>query len=66
MINSSAEPMSHPETNAVIRILLVDDHVIFRAAMRAILSMQPDMLVVAEAGDGIEALAMIRKFERGL
>jgi Response regulator containing a CheY-like receiver domain and an HTH DNA-binding domain len=63
MINSSAAAMSHRETDEVIRILLVDDHVIFRAAIRTILTMQSDMLVVAEASDGIEALEMIRKHE---
>jgi DNA-binding NarL/FixJ family response regulator len=61
MINSAAAPVSPLKTVDVIRIMLVDDHVIFRVAIRAILSMQPDMLVVAEASDGIEALEMIRK-----
>lgn len=39
-----------------IRILLVDDHALFRAGLRALLDSEPDMEVVGEAGDGEEAL----------
>jgi two-component system response regulator NreC len=35
-----------------IRILLADDHTIVRDGLRALLERQPDMAVVAEAGDG--------------
>ncbi len=40
-----------------IRILLVDDHAILRAGLRAILNAEPDIEVVDEAGDGQEAVA---------
>lgn len=39
-----------------IRILLVDDHAIVRQGFKLILSQQPDMEVVGEAGDGVEAV----------
>ncbi|MET0851208.1 MAG: response regulator transcription factor [Candidatus Rokuibacteriota bacterium] len=39
-----------------IRILLADDHAVLRAGLRALIDAQPDMRVVAEAGDGLEAL----------
>jgi DNA-binding NarL/FixJ family response regulator len=40
----------------MIRILLVDDHAILRAGIRALLQFHDDVEVVAEAADGIEAL----------
>ncbi len=40
-----------------IRILLVDDHAILRAGLRAILGAEADIEVVDEAGDGNEAVA---------
>jgi two-component system, NarL family, response regulator NreC len=39
-----------------IRILLVDDHSVLRAGLRALLDAEPDMRVVGEAGTGEEAL----------
>lgn len=39
-----------------IRILLVDDHTLFRSGMRLLLQRQPDFEIVAEAGDGVEGL----------
>ncbi len=40
-----------------IRILLVDDHAILRAGLRAILSAEADIEVVDEASDGREAVS---------
>jgi len=39
-----------------IRILLADDHGLVREGLRMVLDAQPDLEVVAEAGDGTEAL----------
>jgi len=39
-----------------IRLLLADDHAILRAGLRMLLEAQPDMVVVAEASDGEEAV----------
>ena len=33
-----------------LRIALIDDHVLFRQGLRAILATQPDMTVTAEGG----------------
>lgn len=42
---------------AAIRVLLADDHTIVRQGLRALLQTQPDFLVVAEAADGVAAVA---------
>ena len=42
------------------RLLLADDHVMVRRGLRLVLDAEPDLEVVAEAGDGIEALEVAR------
>jgi len=42
------------------RILLADDHALVRRGVRLILDSEPDLQVVAEAGDGAEAIAKAR------
>ncbi len=49
-----------------IRILLADDHGVVRAGLRALLEAQPDMVVVAEAEDGVEALAQTAAHKPGI
>jgi DNA-binding NarL/FixJ family response regulator len=39
-----------------IRILLADDHAVVRHGLRLVLESEPDLRVVAEAGDGAEAV----------
>jgi len=41
------------------RVLLADDHALFRAGMKALLTGLPDVAVVAEAKDGRETLALV-------
>jgi two-component system nitrate/nitrite response regulator NarL len=41
-----------------LRILLVDDHVLFRKGIASLISGRQDMTVVGEAGDGIEAVRL--------
>jgi DNA-binding NarL/FixJ family response regulator len=41
---------------AGIRVLIVDDHALFRADLRLLVEAQADMTVVGEAGDGVAAV----------
>ncbi len=42
-------------------ILLADDHQVLREALRLLLETQPDFKVIAETGDGLEALQLIER-----
>lgn len=44
-----------------LRILLVDDHVLFRKGIASLISGRQDMVVVGEAGNGVEAVAMAKE-----
>ena len=44
----------------MIRILIADDQALVRGGLRMILDAQPDLEVIAEAGNGSEALALSR------
>jgi len=43
----------------VIRIMLVDDHTLFRRGLKALLALEPSFTVVGEAGDAGEALRSV-------
>jgi two-component system, NarL family, nitrate/nitrite response regulator NarL len=46
-----------------VRIVLADDHQMFRDALRRLLDAEPDLVVVGEAGDGDEAVALTLQYE---
>jgi DNA-binding NarL/FixJ family response regulator len=46
-----------PETK--IRVMLVDDHPVMREALRVIITSEPDLTIVAEAGDGRAAIDLL-------
>jgi len=50
----------------LIRILLVDDHALFREGLAGILSAQPDIVVIGEANDGLEAVVMAKELQPDL
>ncbi|KGM13250.1 response regulator [Cellulomonas bogoriensis] len=43
-----------------VRVALVDDQQLVRAGFRMVIDSQPDLEVVVEAGDGVEALRLLR------
>jgi DNA-binding NarL/FixJ family response regulator len=45
----------------VIRVLLIDDHAIVREGLRAVLGQSEALQIVGEAGDGGEALELVRR-----
>jgi DNA-binding NarL/FixJ family response regulator len=44
-----------------IKILLCDDHKIFREGLRSLIEKQPDMKIIAEAGDGRSAVKLAKE-----
>ena len=54
-------PSSPVPMNGRTRLILVDDHAMVRQGLRAILENYADLEVVAEAGDGEEALAVVER-----
>ncbi|MBK9139361.1 MAG: response regulator transcription factor [Verrucomicrobia bacterium] len=55
-----------PTFNPPLTLLLVDDHFVFRAGLKAVLSLRKDFAVVAEAGDAASAVEAFRKHEPGM
>jgi PleD family two-component response regulator len=61
-------PISHRTTSARIvdnniTVLLVDDHALVRRGFRRILDDERTITVVGEAGDGIQALQLVRELQ---
>ncbi|RSV40317.1 DNA-binding response regulator [Sphingomonas sp. ABOLE] len=51
---------------APIRILLVDDHMLLREGVRAVVSTQPDMEIAGEASSGAEAIEAFARLQPDL
>jgi two-component system nitrate/nitrite response regulator NarL len=50
-----------PEQTSTIRLLIADDHPIFRDGLRRLLDTEPGLTVVGEAADGAETIALARQ-----
>lgn len=51
---------------STLRILIADDHTLVRAGFRSLLEKLPDCTVVAEVGDGREALRLVAQLQPDL
>ncbi len=52
-----------PKGHAQIRILIADDHAIFRDGLRRLLEAEPGLRVVGEAADGEQAVQLVRQLK---
>lgn len=52
---------SSPARSGKIKVLVVDDHKIVRSGLVTLLNEKPDIEIVGEAGDGLEAIAAVRR-----
>ena len=46
-----------------IKVLIVDDHQVVRQGLRTFLELQDDIVVVGEAGDGLQAVEMVQQHQ---
>ena len=51
------------ERTEKISVMIVEDHFVVRAGLQSIINSQPDMVMVAEAGNGKLALELFEQFE---
>jgi chemotaxis response regulator CheB len=45
-----------------IHVLIVDDYALVRQAIRSMLGVYPDIHIVGEARNGLEAISLVEKF----
>lgn len=50
-----------PSSAPLVRVLVVDDHPVVRSGLVGMLTAEPDLVVVGEAGDGREGVALARE-----
>ena len=55
--------MNNPDTDPRFRLMLVDDHPMMRRGIRQLLELEEDFLIVGEANNGEEALALLEALQ---
>lgn len=61
MANSPYGKMRAPGDKT--RVLIVDDHTLYRKGLRSMFELEPDVEVVGEASDGAEAIEQVEQFQ---
>ena len=54
---------TEPTEEALIKVLLVDDHAVVRQGLRMFLSLDPDLQIIGEATNGLEAVEMSKQLK---
>jgi DNA-binding NarL/FixJ family response regulator len=60
MIHSQSRSASVLPATKTIRILVADDHLVYRIGIRNLLASEPGFIVIGEAPDGLQAIEMYR------
>jgi two-component system, NarL family, response regulator NreC len=47
----------------MIQIILADDHQVVRKGLKALLSAEPDLSIIGEAGDGLETVKLVEQLQ---
>src|SRR5882762_6132702 len=55
--------MKKPEMNKAIKVVIADDHTLFRAGVKTALSIKKDVELVAEADNGMQLLNLLKHIE---
>src|SRR6478752_1476896 len=55
--------MKKPELNGTIKVIIADDHALFRAGVKTALSVKKDVELIAEADNGMQLLNLLRHIE---
>jgi len=55
--------MKKPDVNKAIKVIIADDHALFRAGVKTALSIKKDVELIAEADNGMQLLNMLKHLE---
>ena len=55
--------MKKPDPNAIIKVIIADDHALFRSGVKTALSVKKDVDLIAEADNGMQLLNLLKHME---
>ena len=55
--------MKKPELNGTIKVIIADDHALFRAGVKTALSVKKDVELIAEADNGMQLLNLLKHMQ---